>query len=78
MCSGLNVCDPNVYCTEMSRTQVTDNFLESFEQSVLKLSRSCTQQLYQAHFEFSKFNSHKNSSQLNALLSQYAFPHSGP
>jgi hypothetical protein len=31
MCSGLNFCEPNVYCTEMSRTQVTDTFFRKFQ-----------------------------------------------
>jgi len=43
MCSVFNYCDRNVYFTKMSRTQVTDDFVETFEQSVLKLSGFVTQ-----------------------------------
>ena len=42
-CSVFKYCDRNVYFTEKSRTQVADNFVETFEQSVLKLRGSVTQ-----------------------------------
>ena len=43
MCSGFNYCDRNVNFTQMNRTQVTGDFLVSFEHSVLKLWGSVTQ-----------------------------------
>jgi len=42
-CSEFNYCDQNVCFTEISRTQVTDDFVESFEQSVQRLRVSVTQ-----------------------------------
>ena len=42
ICSVFNYCDRNVYFREMIRTQISDEFLETFEQSVLKLRGSVT------------------------------------
>ena len=78
MCSGFNFCDRNVYFTEMIRTQLTDDFVETVEQSVQKLMGSFIRKRYKAYCDFSKFSSHNNSRELTALLSHYAFPHSEP